>query len=228
MFDYGEACPISMATSVLCERWTLQIIRELLFGSTRYSEIQKFIPNISPSLLRNRLRFLEEQGVIVRTSAGSSRPQYHLTPAGKALAPVLTEMGKWGMRWAREGMTDRQNTAAGLLRDLAGAINLEALPGGDTVIQITLTDVEDAPKQFINIQNGSVSACDQDLGFDVTVYITSTLSTMTRIWYGELPVQAAIERDEMKVVAPPVYTRHISRWLGISTFTTDNPTLTPE
>jgi len=57
MFDYGEACPVSMATSVLCERWTLQIIRELFLGATRYSEIQKFIPNISPSLLKTRLRF---------------------------------------------------------------------------------------------------------------------------------------------------------------------------
>ena len=59
MYDYNEACPISMAASVLCERWTLQIIREMFFGSTRYSEIQKFIPNISPSLLRDRLRFVD-------------------------------------------------------------------------------------------------------------------------------------------------------------------------
>jgi DNA-binding HxlR family transcriptional regulator len=229
MFDYGEACPISMATSVLCERWTLQIIRELLFGATRFSEIQKFIPNISPSLLRNRLRFLEDQGIIIRSSGGGTRrPEYHLTPAGKALAPVLTEMGKWGMRWAREGMTDKQNTAAGLLRDLAGAVNVDELPGGDTIIQITLTDVEGSPKQYINIQDGTVQACDQDLGFDVTVYITSTLSAMNRVWYGELPVSTAIERGEVQVVAPPVYTRNISRWLGISTFTTDNPSLAPD
>ena len=79
MFDYGEACPISMASSVLCERWTLQIIRELLLGATRYSEIQKFIPNISPSLLRNRLRYLEEQGIVIRaTSSGTRRPEYRL------------------------------------------------------------------------------------------------------------------------------------------------------
>jgi hypothetical protein len=57
------------------------------------------------------------------------------------------------------------------------------------------------------------------------VYITSTLAAMTRIWYGELPVQKAIDRDEMKVVAPPVYARNISRWLRISAFTTDNPSL---
>ena len=70
-YDYNEACPISMAASVVCERWTLQIVRELFFGSTRYSDIQKHIPNISPSLLRNRLRFLEEQGVILRKKSTS-------------------------------------------------------------------------------------------------------------------------------------------------------------
>ena len=101
MYDYNEACPISMAASVVCERWTLQIVREMFFGSTRYSEIQKYIPNISPTLLRNRLRFLEEQGLIVRKRGEkANRYEYFLTPSGKALAPVLTEMGRWGMCWS--------------------------------------------------------------------------------------------------------------------------------
>ncbi len=228
MFDYGEACPISMATSVLCERWTLQIVRELFLGSTRYSEFQKFIPNISPSLLRNRLRFLEDQGVILRKKAGGSgRFEYHLTPAGKALGPVLTELGRWGMRHANAGMTDKQNTAAGLLRDFASAINIEELPGGNTVIQFNLTDVEEAPKRYINILNGVSQDCPQDLGFDVDVYMTSTLKTMTRIWYGEIGIQHAIDKGLLMVVAAPVYLKNVSRWLGISSFTTNNPGFTP-
>ena len=129
------------------------------------------------------------------------------------------------MRWAREGMTEKQNTAAGLLRDLAGAIDLAELPSGDTVIQITLTDVEGPSKHFINIQGDSVQACDQDLGFEVTVYITSTLAAMTRIWYGELPVRKAVDRGEMTVVGPSIYARNIGKWLGISSFTTDHPSL---
>ena len=189
MFDYGEACPISMASSVLCERWTLQIVRELLLGSTHYSEIQKFIPNISPSLLRNRLRFLEAQGVILRKKAGGQgRSEYHLTPAGKALGPVLTELGRWGMHHASKGMTEKQNTINGLVRDFAGAINVNELPSGNTVIQINLTDVEEKPKRYINISDGVAQDCSQDLGFEVDVYITSTVKTMTRIWYGELVV----------------------------------------
>lgn len=226
MYDYNEACPISMAASVICERWTLQIVRELFFGSTRYSEIQKFIPNISPSLLRNRLRFLEDQGVVVRKkSASGNRYEYHLTPAGKSLAPVLTEMGKWGMRWASDCMTDKQNTASGVVRDFAGGINVDELPSGNTVVRLQFEEGEEQAAGYIHVQDGGVRICDTDLGFDTDVVIRSTIRTMTKVWYGELGINAAIEAGQVKVDAAPVYTRHISRWLGISSFTTDNPRL---
>ena len=224
MYDYNEACPISMAASVLCERWTLQIIREMFFGSTRYSEIQKYIPNISPSLLRDRLRFLEQQQLIVRKrGAKANRYEYLLTPSGKALAPVLTEMGKWGMRWARNGMTDKQNTAWGLVRDFAGRIDMDEVPSGNTSIRLNLTDVRESPTHYIHVHDGKVQVCDTDLGFEVDVRITSTLDLMTRIWYGEVDMAEAMKDNRMKVDAPPVYTRRIGRWLRISSFTSDNP-----
>ena len=226
MYDYNEACPISMAASVLCERWTLQIVRELFFGSTRYSEIQKFLPNISPSLLRNRLRSLEDQGLIIRKCpTKASHYEYFLTPSGKALAPVLTEMGKWGMCWARDGMTERQNTAWGLVRDFASGIDVDELPAGDTSIQINLTDVKESPIHYIHFRDGKIQVCDTDLGFDVDVYLTSRLDVMTQIWYGELDMVIAMENGQMKVQAAPAYCRHIKRWLRISSFTTDNPKL---
>ena len=224
MYDYNEACPISVAASVLCERWTLQIIREMFFGSTRYSEIRKFIPNLSPSLLRDRLRFLEDQGLVMRKCAErANRYEYFLTPAGKALAPVLTEMGKWGMRHANEGMTDKQNTASGLVRDFAGRLDIDELPSCDTSIQLNLGDVEQSPTRYIHVRDGQIQVCDTDLGFETDVYITSTLDVMTRIWYGEVGMLSAISDGRMKVSAAPVFCRHITRWLRISSFTTDNP-----
>jgi DNA-binding HxlR family transcriptional regulator len=224
MYDYNEACPISMAASVLCERWTLQIVRELFFGSTKYSEIQKFIPNISPSLLRDRLRFLEQQGLIMRKCAEkANRYEYFLTPSGKALAPVLTEMGKWGMRYAREGMTDKVNTAAGLVRDFAGRLDIDELPSGNTSIEISLTDVAESPTRFVHVRERRVQVCDTDLGFDTDVRIESTLDCMTRVWYGEIDMDKAVESGRLKVSAPPVYCRRLKRWLRISSFTTDSP-----
>ena len=226
-YDYGEACPISMAASVICERWTLQIIRELFFGSTRYSEIQKYVPNISPSLLRTRLRFLEDKGLVMRKRASANRYEYHLTPSGKALAPVLTEMGRWGMRHASEGMTEKGNTASGLVRDFAGAIDIDELPSCDTVIEFTFADVEDSPKRYIRIEKEACEVCDTSLGFEIDVYIQSTVPTLTRVWYGELDILSAIDDGLVKVSAAPVYLRNIRRWLRISSFTTDNPRISP-
>jgi DNA-binding HxlR family transcriptional regulator len=226
MYDYNEACPISMAASVICERWTLQIVRELSFGSTRYSEIQKHIPNISPTLLRSRLRHLEEQGVVLRKkSMSGNRYEYHLTPAGKSLAPVLTEMGKWGMRWANDCMTDKQNTAAGLIRDFASGIDTGELPSGATVIEIHFDEGPDRAVGFIHVRDGTVQTCDSNLGFDTDVLIRSTIQSLTEIWYGEIGIGAAIESGRLHVQAAPVYSRRISKWLGISSFTTDCPSL---
>ena len=202
MYDYNEACPISMAASVICERWTLQIVREMFFGSTRYSDIQKHIPNISPSLLRSRLRYLEEQGVVLRKkSISGNRYEYHLTPAGKSLAPVLTEMGKWGMKWANDCMTDKQNTAAGLVRDFAGGLNVDELPTGNTVIELRFEEGRERAVGFIHVRDGEVQICDTNLGFDTDVCLSSTIQAMTKIWYGELPVIAAGESGQLKVDA---------------------------
>lgn len=226
MYDYNEACPISMAASVICERWTLQIIRELFFGSSHYSQIQKYIPNISPTMLRNRLRFLEEQGLIIRKCpTHANRYEYFLTPSGKALAPVLTEMGKWGMCHASDGMTSKQNTAWGLVRDFSGSLDVDQLPDGDTSIQIRLEDVEESPVRYIHVRDGKVEVCDTDLGIETDVLIRSTLDVMTRVWYGEIDLLAAIESGRMAVDAAPIYTRRIKNWLRISSFTTDNPSL---
>ena len=224
MYDYNEACPISMAASVVCERWTLQIVREMFFGSSRYSDIQRYIPNISPSLLRNRLRFLEENGVVVRKrSQSGNRYEYFLTPAGKALAPVLTEMGKWGMHWANDCMTDKQNTASGVIRDIASGLDVDELPSGNTVIQLEFEEPRNPVTGYIHVRDGTVQTCDTNLGFDTDVLIRSTIRTLTKVWYGELGIDAAIRSGQVKVDAAPVYTRRIGRWFGISSFTTDNP-----
>lgn len=223
-YNYGEACPVSMATSILAERWTIQIIREMFLGSTKYSQFQKFMPNISPTLLKNRLSSLEANGIIIRKkTATRGRYDYFLTPSGKALGPVITEMGKWGMRYARSGMTEKENTVYGLMRDLSGALDISELPGCDITVQFNFTDNVGNSKQFINIQNGKIQVCSKDLGFEVDVYITSTIKHMTKIWYGELSMSTAMEENKMTVIGNIEYTNNIQKWLRISSFTGDNP-----
>jgi DNA-binding HxlR family transcriptional regulator len=90
-----------MASEVLCRRWTTLILREMICGSTRFNELRRGLPRMSPALLSTRLRELGEHGIVERRGSGDDEraSSYHLTPAGEALRPVIIGMGDWGHRW---------------------------------------------------------------------------------------------------------------------------------
>src|SRR5918994_753296 len=67
MATYGQFCPVAKAMEILDERWTLLVVRELLAGSTRFNEIRRGVPKMSPALLAKRLRSLERAGVVRRS-----------------------------------------------------------------------------------------------------------------------------------------------------------------
>jgi DNA-binding HxlR family transcriptional regulator len=99
MPGYGQFCPIAQAAEVLTERWTPLVIRELLCGSTRFNDLRRGVPLMSPSLLSKRLKTLERVGVIERRPAAASHTvEYVLTPAGEELRPIIESMGVWGQR----------------------------------------------------------------------------------------------------------------------------------
>jgi len=92
---YQSFCPVGAALNVVGERWTLLIVRDLLLGPRRYSELLSGLGGIGTDILAARLRTLQEQGVVRRT--GKSRAhRYELTESGQALRPVLTELSRWG------------------------------------------------------------------------------------------------------------------------------------
>jgi len=223
MFDYAEACPISKAASVLCERWTLQIIREMFMGATRFSEFQKYLPRLSPALLNTRLRTLEAQGIILRKRVPEKKGyEYQLTPAGNALKPLLGELGKWGMNWVFQSMEGDELNIAVIVRDFAFAMDTQQLPSGGSVIQFNVQSESEAAKKFIMVRDGAAQACDENLGNEVDVYLSADLKTLYQIWYGEVAVNTACDKKLMNVVGAPVYTNNISRWLRTSQFAQHN------
>src|SRR6185437_11640449 len=101
MPTYRQFCPVAKAAEIFAERWTPLILRELLLGSHRFSEIEAGVPRMSKSLLAQRLRFLQRAGLIERRLGVDGRgPEYHLTPAGEELWGVVEQLGVWGQRWA--------------------------------------------------------------------------------------------------------------------------------
>ena len=102
MSDDFRFCPVATASEVVCKRWTPLILRELLQGSSRYSEIRRGLLRISSALLADRLRELERFGLLVRNDDNGS-VVYYLTEAGQDLRLVVEALGAWGDRWAKPG-----------------------------------------------------------------------------------------------------------------------------
>jgi DNA-binding HxlR family transcriptional regulator len=100
MRSYGELCPIAKALDVVGDRWTLLIVRELLIkDAARYTDLRNGLPGIATNLLSDRLRQLEEAGVIVSEKAPPpiATTLFRLTRRGLALKPILHELGTWGV-----------------------------------------------------------------------------------------------------------------------------------
>jgi DNA-binding HxlR family transcriptional regulator len=99
-----ETCPIARAVRVLDGKWTLLVIRDLLAGTRRFSELRASLPGISPKTLTDRLRSLEQHGLVERASYAEIPPrvEYRLTPAGRTLEPVLAALADWGRTAAAE------------------------------------------------------------------------------------------------------------------------------
>src|SRR4051794_25605853 len=98
--SYGDRCGVARALDVIGERWALLLVRDLLLGPKRFSDIQSGLPRLSPDVLTQRLRELTQAGVIRRRKlpAPASSWIYELTEWGRELEPILTSLGRWGTR----------------------------------------------------------------------------------------------------------------------------------
>jgi DNA-binding HxlR family transcriptional regulator len=98
--SYGDTCAIARALDVVGERWALLVVRELLLGPQRFSDLRRALPKASSNLIADRLRELEGRGVIDRRKlpAPASSRVYELTEWGRDLEPILLALGDWGIR----------------------------------------------------------------------------------------------------------------------------------
>lgn len=125
--SYQQLCGVARALDVVGERWTLLIVRNLLLGPRRYSDLLAELPGITTNLLAKRLQDMEAAGLIARREEPGVAT-YELTPRGGALEPVVMELGRWGMPMLQQPRPgDRVDVALGLLalkRRYAGGLKL--------------------------------------------------------------------------------------------------------
>ena len=108
MYETQQQCPIARSLDILGERWTLLLIRDLFLGRKKFKHFQKSLKGISPNVLSDRLKVLEEHGIVERVfySQHPPRAEYLLTEKGNELRPIMLAFYRWG-----KAHTDRLDTA---------------------------------------------------------------------------------------------------------------------
>lgn len=216
---YGQFCPIAKATEILGEKWTFLILRELLMGARRFGELQRGLGDISPALLTKRLRTLEGQGLVLRRrGSGERQTEYFPTPACEALLPVLVGIGEWGLLWARNNLLDPELDIDLLLLYLERGVDPGQLPGRETIIQLSFTDVAGQRDFWLLVAGERVELCTVHPGRDVNVFLTASLRTLHDVFMGDRPLRAAIDDGALLVEGDPPLVRSVGRWLRRSLF----------
>jgi len=215
---YGQYCPLAMSAEFLCNKWTILLFRELLFGSSSFNDLSRGLPRMSRTLLSNRLKELVDIGLVTRhQNRNNNQVDYTLTQAGTALGPVVFSMAQWGQEWLQVEPSVKNVDVDFLMWDIRRNTNpLPELPN-PFVVHIFLTDVvENKSDHWLIFENGDVDLChiDQNLKIDVTMEISA--QKLTKVWMGWEDFSAAIKDGSLKLKGHKKYTDIALNWLGQS------------
>jgi DNA-binding HxlR family transcriptional regulator len=216
---YLQFCPIAMASEVLGSRWTLVLLRELLAGSTRFNDLRRGVPRMSPALLSKRLKELEEAGIVQRVPSPAEPGvlEYQLTRSGKDMKPIIEALGIWGQRWIKSSDQLRNPDVSFFMWSLRQLLDPSALPPRRCTIQFLYPEQRQSLRRWwvIAVPDSEVDVCVIDPGFDVDLYVTADLRTMVAIWVGLTTVQEAIAAKKMMVIGDTKMVVSMQRWLGL-------------
>jgi DNA-binding HxlR family transcriptional regulator len=220
--SYKQFCPVAMAAEILGARWTIVLLRELVAGSTRFNDLRRGVPRMSPALLSKRLKDLETAGIVRRARVAGEPDlfEYRLTEAGQGLKPVIEAVGIWGQTWLETEASLENLDPELLMWDMRRNINPTPMPRRRSTIQVIFTDLKEARRNWwLIVQPGQeVDLCRVDPGFDVDLYLSTSLRTMTEIWMGYTTIARAKEQERLIITGNRQLEVDLGSWLGLSTF----------
>jgi len=219
MTDYNQFCTVARGAEVLGERWTPLVVRELLCGSRRFNDIRRGVPRMSATLLAQRLRKLQEVGVLRRMRSGDGW-EYRLTAAGEELRPIVEQIGHWGARWIGSRLTPGQLDAGFLMWDIRRFVRLEGFPPSRrVVIHFMFRDARPRERRWwLVVQDGVADLCRDDPGHELTLIVEATVRALTEIWTGDAEASRELAAGRVRVVGPKGDARRLWQWIGRSVF----------
>jgi DNA-binding HxlR family transcriptional regulator len=220
--SYNQFCPVAMAAEILCTRWTIVLLRELVAGSKRFNELRRGVPRMSPALLSKRLKDLEQAGIVTRKRVPGDPGvfEYLMTESGRELAPVVVAVGSWGHAWIK-AKSSLDNLDPNLLMwDMRRNINPQPMPKRRNVIQVIFSDQPPSQKNWWLIVDPAegTDLCSVDPGFDVDLYMSTNLRTMTEIWMGYTPLTRAKSGGRLTITGDKQLETAMKSWLMLSPF----------
>ncbi len=214
--SYGMFCPVAMACEVVEPRWTLLILTELCLGATRFNEIRRGVPGISPALLSKRLKELEKQGLVERLEdPAKGTVDYIRTPKAIELEPVVELLGDWAYRHVEPEIALNNLQPDYLMWNLRRQLDLDELPDRRVVVRFHFPDCKEEEATFWLIVRPGVPAdlCLIDPSFDVDLYVEADLRALGSAWMGYSSLQTEISNDRILLIGDELLKRTIDRWL---------------
>jgi DNA-binding HxlR family transcriptional regulator len=218
--SYQQFCPVAMAAEILCTRWTIVLLREMFAGSTRFNELRRGVPRMSPALLSRRLKELEDSGIVARVPSESGVSEYHLTEAGRELRPLVEAFGIWGQRRIESELSLQHLDADLLMWDMRRSLNISPMPDRRSSIEFVFPRQPAAQRHYwlvVDPKEG-VDLCKIDPGFEIDLYVSVDLRSMTAIWMGLDTVRAAVASQRMVLTGSRQLVSSMQTWLGLSPF----------
>lgn len=216
MKTYGEYCPVAMGAEAIGDRWTPLVLREMICGSTRFSEISRGVPRMSRSLLAQRLKQMERVGIVERQPG----PTYHLTPAGKELEELIMGIGDWAVRWLSGDPGKEHRDGAHLMWRIRQRVVLSALPDRRTVIQFDFRGADRGSRIWLLLEPSGPTVCERDEGFEVDVRVQADLHEIMRVWAGRSTWKEAQASGLLTIEGPRDLVRAFPTWFALSPFAT--------
>ncbi len=218
--NYPKFCPVAMAASLLEPRWTMLLLCEMWSGSTRFNEIQRGVPGMSPGLLSKRLKEMEANGLVIRHGDRSGHAEYLTTPLADELEPLIRGLGEWAHRNIDCEVSLQNLDARLLMWKIRGKIDRLQLPKPKCVIQFILNDApnETANYWLVAKPGEETDLCYTDPKFDVDLFVVCELRSLTSAWMGHSTFETEIDAGRISLTGHDLMERTLTKWLIRSSF----------
>lgn len=213
MATYRQYCPIARATEILAERWSLLIVRNLMFGATTFTSIAQGVPTMSRSMLTKRLRELERAGILASSpKANGQGSTYALTAAGADLAGVIGSLGAWAETWV-EVLPEHTDPGFALWAWCQVQLRRDALPDERVVVAFDFPEERPGNRFFwLLIEHGDAEVCITDPGGESMVHVVAESAAFVDWHRGVLPWSHAVRRGAIVVEGDRGLVRMFPRW----------------